>query len=54
MQTSRVLAQLIGPTLLVIGLGMLANREGYRAMAREFPRSPGPSASASCAGCTST
>jgi hypothetical protein len=39
MQTSRFLAQLIGPTLLVIGLGMLANREGYRAMAREFLQS---------------
>jgi hypothetical protein len=35
-ETSRFLAQLIGPTFLVIGLGMLANREGYRVMAREF------------------
>jgi hypothetical protein len=39
MQTSRFLAQLIGPTLLVIGLGMLANRDGYRAMAHEFLQS---------------
>lgn len=39
MQTSRFLAQLIGPTLLVIGLGMLANPAGYRAMAREFLQS---------------
>ena len=39
MQTSRFLAQLIGPTFLVIGLGMLANREGYRTMAREFLKS---------------
>ena len=39
MQTSRFLARLLGPTLLVIGLGMLANREGYRAMAREFLQS---------------
>ena len=36
MQTSHYLAQLIGPTLIVIGLGMLINRNGYRAMAREF------------------
>ena len=39
MQTSRFLAQLIGPTFLVIGLGMLANPEGYRTMAREFLKS---------------
>lgn len=39
MPTSRFLAQLIGPTLLVIGLGMLVNREGSRAMAREFLQS---------------
>ncbi len=36
MQTSHFLAQLIGPMLLVIGLGMLINRDGYRAMAKEF------------------
>jgi uncharacterized membrane protein len=39
MQTSRFLAQLIGPVLLVIGIGMLANRAGYRAMAQEFLKS---------------
>jgi len=36
MQTSIYLARLIGPTFLVIGLGMLINRDGYRAMGREF------------------
>ena len=36
MQTSLYLAKLIGPTLLVIGIGMLINRDGYRDMAREF------------------
>jgi uncharacterized membrane protein len=39
MQTSRFLAQLIGPVLLVIGIGMLANRAGYRTMAQEFLKS---------------
>jgi hypothetical protein len=36
MQASLYLAKLIGPTLLVIGIGMLLNRDGYRDMAREF------------------
>ncbi len=36
MQTSLYLAKLIGPTLVVIGIGMLVNRGGYRDMAREF------------------
>lgn len=36
MQTSVFLAQLIGPTLLVIGIGMIANRDAYRTMAQEF------------------
>lgn len=36
MQASYFLAQLIGPMFLVVGLGMLLNREGYRAMGREF------------------
>ena len=36
MQTSLYLAKLIGPTLIVIGIGMLINRDGYRDMAREF------------------
>jgi hypothetical protein len=39
METSIYLAQLIGPTLLVLGLGMLVNRESYHAMAGEFLRS---------------
>ena len=36
MQTSVFLAQLIGPMLLVMGIGMVADAESYRAMAREF------------------
>jgi hypothetical protein len=36
MQTSLYLAKLIGPMLIVIGIGMLINRDGYRDMAREF------------------
>ena len=36
MQTSAFLAQLIGPLLLVVGVGMAANAESYRAMAQEF------------------
>jgi len=36
MQTSAFLAQLIGPLLLVMGAGMAANADSYRAMAREF------------------
>jgi hypothetical protein len=39
MPTSLLLARLIGPTLLVIGAGMLINGAGYRAMADEFLRS---------------
>ena len=36
MQTSTFLAQLIGPVLLVMGIGMVANRQGFRTMAEEF------------------
>jgi hypothetical protein len=36
MQTSIFLAQLIGPLFLVMGVGMLINRDGYREMAEEF------------------
>ncbi len=36
MQTSVFLARLIGPALVVMGIGMLINRDGYRDMAREF------------------
>ena len=39
MQTSYFLAKLIGPMLLVIGIGMLFNADGYRAMAEEFLKS---------------
>jgi uncharacterized membrane protein len=39
MQTSIFLARLIGPVFLVMGLGIFLNREGYRAMAREFLKS---------------
>ena len=35
-QTSVFLAQLIGPLLLVMGAGMVANRDSYRTMAGEF------------------
>lgn len=36
MRNSVFLAQLIGPTLLVIGIGMIVNREAWRSMAQEF------------------
>ena len=36
MQTSEFLAQLIGPLLLVMGVGMAANADSYRTMAQEF------------------
>lgn len=36
MYPSLFLAQLIGPTLLVIGLGMILSRDAYRTMAQEF------------------
>jgi hypothetical protein len=36
MQTSIFLAKLIGPVMLAAALGLLVNREGYRAMARDF------------------
>lgn len=36
MYPSLFLAQLIGPTLLVIGLGMIVSRDAYRTMAQEF------------------
>ena len=36
MQTSVFLAQLIGPVMLVAALGLLINRDGYRAMALSF------------------
>jgi uncharacterized membrane protein len=36
MQTSEFLAQLIGPLLLVMGIGMAVNADSYRTMAQEF------------------
>ncbi len=40
MQTSRFLAKLIGPVLVVIGLAMIFNADVFRAMAGEFLKSP--------------
>ncbi len=39
MDTSLFLARLIGPMLLVIGAGVLINRENFRAMAKELTAS---------------
>jgi hypothetical protein len=39
MNTSIFLAQLIGPILAVIGLGVLINRAGYQAVAEEVVKS---------------
>lgn len=36
MQTSLFIARLIGPVMLVVGLAVLANGAGFRAMAEEF------------------
>ena len=36
MQTSLFLAKLIGPTLLIIGISILLNREAFKTMAGEF------------------
>lgn len=36
MYPSLFLAQLVGPTLFVIGLGMIVSRDAYRTMAQEF------------------
>ena len=40
MDTSLYLARLLGPMLLVVGLGVLINRENFRAMAKEIAASP--------------
>ena len=40
MQTSIFLAQLMGPVLLAAAIGLLLDRAGYLAMAREFLASP--------------
>ena len=39
MQSSIFLAQLLGPCFLVMGVGLMLNADGYRAMAREFLKS---------------
>jgi uncharacterized protein YjeT (DUF2065 family) len=36
MQETIILARLLGPVLLVMGIGMLLDPRGYRAMAEEF------------------
>jgi uncharacterized membrane protein len=40
MTASTYLARLMGPVLLVAAIGLFLNREGYKAMAQEFLRSP--------------
>ena len=40
METSIFLARLLGPTMLVIGLGLLVNRATYRALSLEILDSP--------------
>jgi hypothetical protein len=40
MSTSIYLARLIGPVMLAAAIGLFLNREGYKAMAQEFLRSP--------------
>ena len=41
METSIYLAKLMGPIYLVVAIGMLLNREQFRAVAKEFATSPG-------------
>ena len=40
MQNSIFLARLLGPAFVVVGLGLLLNRDNARALAREFLDSP--------------
>jgi hypothetical protein len=40
METSILLAKIIGPILLVVGVGILINLEHYRALVAEFAASP--------------
>ena len=40
MQTSKLLALLIGPFLVAIGAGLLLNTDAFEAMAAEFLKSP--------------
>jgi hypothetical protein len=39
MQTSIFLARLIGPALLLVGIGVLSNQKHYRAMVTQFTKS---------------
>ncbi|HSM19024.1 MAG TPA: hypothetical protein VK844_01470 [Hyphomicrobiales bacterium] len=39
MQTSILIARLMGPVMLVVGLAVWLNGDGFRAMAREFLKS---------------
>jgi hypothetical protein len=40
METSIFLARLLGPSMLVVGLGLLLNRASFRALSREVIGSP--------------
>jgi hypothetical protein len=40
METSRIMARIIGPILIVPALGVLLNLEAYRHLIEEFSRSP--------------
>jgi hypothetical protein len=40
MQTSLFLAKLLGPPLLIVGIGILINRDYYLALTRQFVGSP--------------
>jgi hypothetical protein len=40
MQTSILLAKIIGPILLVVGIGILMNLDHYRSLVAEFAASP--------------
>jgi hypothetical protein len=41
MPTSIFLAKLIGAFLLILGIGLLINRRGFRTIGDDFLRSPG-------------
>ena len=41
MQTSIFIARLIGPVMIVAGLAVLLNRQGFRTMAEDFWRTAG-------------
>jgi hypothetical protein len=50
MDNSIFLARLLGPSMLVIGLGLLLNRATYRDMSLEFLSAASPSISCSARG----